>query len=167
MSTMLSALPFHMLWSKQGKGRYELRSGTALFGSVQRRGWCAREFSADSSSGNWIIRRVGLGLRTEIYLAGGEGPIASFKPGWSSGGLLTFADGQTFRLSARGFLRPIWTVSSENGRQILAVDHRGKSVTVRAAENLEPQRLALLALFTWCRILQASEDAAVVAFVSS
>ena len=167
MSTMLSALPFHMLWSKQGRGRYELRSGTDLFGSVQRRGWCAREFNADSSCGNWIIRRVGLGLRTEIYQAGDERPIASFKAGWSSGGLLTFADGQTFRLTARGFLRPVWTVSTENGHLVLAVDHRGKSVTVRATENLEPQRLALLALFTWCRILQASDEAAAAVFVSS
>ena len=166
MAANAQALP-QLQWTKaQTRGRYELIFGGDVLGSLQRRGWCSREWDAGSPAGSWMFRRVGLVGKVEIYASGKPAPIAFFKPGWCAGGVLTFDDGQMFRIRSRGFIRPIWTVSLENGPAVVVVDQRKRSVAVQATD-ISPARVAVLTLFSWHRILQASEEAAAAAVIGS
>src|SRR5262249_41898905 len=111
--------------------------------------------------GSWKFRPAGC-FRTgaEITDSATNAPIAAFKRNWRGGGTLTFTDGQTFQISSKGFLRPVWTVRSQSEEPVLHLDVREKSVQIPGNMPLPEGKLTLLAIFVWHIVRQSQEEAA-------
>lgn len=162
MIPISSGVPCGPVWSKTPhKPGYELKRNGEIVGSLQRTSLWSSEFQAESHRGSWRFRRTGcFHTGREIVDLNSDTRIATLKPNWSGGGLLVFSDGLTFRLTCKGFWRPVWTVLADNGQPVLSVHSRAK--TVRLPKELHPyqDRLILLVIFAWYMVQQASEDAA-------
>lgn len=157
-----SAISSGLTWSKISWTRgYELKLHGEVVGKLERPSfWCSK-FLAETQDGHWIFRRGGfLGSGAEILDAASEQPIATFKSGWGGGGALTFADGQTFQLQCKGWWRPVWTVTANDGQSVLRMHTREKTVELPSGEVVPNSRLSLLTMFAWYRVLQAEEDEA-------
>jgi hypothetical protein len=127
--------------------------------------WSA-DFVAESPSESWVIRRNGFWGNKGVILQGAsQRRIATFKWGWGGKGVLTFADGKTFLVLARGCWQPVWSVTTEAGQPILHT--REKSVEVHEDAGLPADRLLVLMLFTLYRVRQAEEAAAAGAVAAS
>jgi hypothetical protein len=135
-------------------------------GSLQPTSCWSTEFKAESSDGSWRFRRTGFfRTSTEILDAISSMQVASLTPNWSGGGTLVFSDDQTFRLSSKGFWRPVWTVASESGEPFLRIHSRERTVELATQLVLPEGRLTLLAIFAWYRVQKAAQDAAAAASV--
>jgi hypothetical protein len=157
-----------LTWSKIPRTHnYELRRNDEVIATLHHLRGMSPHFVAESQHGRWIFRRNGfLGAGSEILDAQSQLQIASFKAAWSGGGVLSFSDGQVFRLECQGLWHPVWTMTSPDGEAVLRLHSREKTVEVFAAQVPE-DRLSLLTLFTWCRVQQAHEDAAAAAMIAS
>jgi hypothetical protein len=165
-----SAISSGLTWSKiPGSRDYELKLNGETVGTLRRPGWFSTSFLAETQAGNWTFRRGGcFGGGAEIVDPATQQPIASFKSSWGTGGGdLTFADGQIFQLKCSGWWRPVWSVIAETGATLLQVHTREKTVEVQAGSPVADSRLTLLILFTWYRMLQAEDDAAVAVLVAA
>jgi hypothetical protein len=163
-----SAISSGLTWSKiPGSRDYELKLNGEAVGTLRRPGWFSTSFLAETQAGNWTFRRGGcLGGGAQI-LDSLSHPIATLQSAWASGGTLTFADGQTFQLKCNGWWRPVWSVIGDTGATLLQVHTREKTVEVQAGSPVADSRLTLLILFTWYRVLQAEDDAAVAVLVAA
>jgi hypothetical protein len=98
-------------------------------------------------------------------------PVAEFKTGWLGGGTLSFSDGQQFRLTSKGFWRPVWSWMNKQGHKLLEIMPHNKCVILAEAagadSSLPQNRLAVLVMLSWHQILQANEEAAVAVAVSA
>lgn len=166
LSASSSAISSGLTWSKIPRSRgYELRQNGEMVGSLRRPSFWSSKYLAETQSGQWTFRRGGcLGTGAQILDSTSQQPIASFKSKWGSGGALTFADGQTFQLSCKGWWQPIWSVVGDNDQPVLRLHRRERIVEVPSG-MAAPSRLPLLIMFTWYRVLQAEEDAASAAIV--
>jgi len=81
--------------------------------------------------------------------------------------VLTFTDGQSFAFACSGWWRPVWTVTTESGDPVLIAHVREKTVELPAGADVPEDRLALLIMFAWYRVLQAEEDASAAAVVAA
>jgi hypothetical protein len=162
MIPISSAISGGLYWSRiPHKRGFELTGNGEIVGSLQPTSFWATEFLAETLHGNWKFRRTGcLRTGTEIVDSATNTPIAIFKPNWSGGGRLAFTDGQTFQISTKGFWRPVWTVRTESGQDVLNIHAREKTVEVAGNVQLSEDRLALLAIFAWRILQQAAEEAA-------
>ena len=79
---------------------------------------------------------------------------------------MTLAGGETFHLVCKGWWRPVWSVVAENGQPLLRIHTREKTVEVPTTGAVPENRLSLLIMFAWYRVLQAEEDAASAAAVA-
>ena len=161
-----------LTWSRICHGRtHELRQDHVVVGTVQKPRFWSSIYLADTIGGHWKFQRMGFFYtRAEILDAATGQTVAQFKQEWGSGGVLTFADGQTFSLKSTGWLHLVWRVTGESGQPVLELRAREKTVDVVAPAPADDSRLSLLILFTLYRMLQADEDAtsgAVVAAVIS
>ena len=167
LSSSSSAISSGLTWSKIPQSRdYELKLNGEAVGTLRRPRWFSTSFQAETQDGQWTFRRSGcLGSGAQILDSSSQQQIATFKSKWGGGGTLTFADGQTFQLSCKGWWRPIWSVIGENGQPVLHLHRREKIVEVPPGVGVPSSRLPLLIMFTWYRVLQAEEDAASAAMV--
>lgn len=158
----------HLTWSKIPRTHnYELRRNDEVIATLHHLRGMSPHFIAESQYGRWIFRRNGfLGAGSEILDADSHRQIASFKAAWSGGGVLSFSDGQLFHLECRGLWHPVWTMIGPDGQAVLRLQSREKNVELFAAQ-VPDDRLSLLTLFVWCRVLQAQEDAAAAAMIAS
>jgi len=162
MIPLSSAISGGLTWSKISCGRkYELKRSAGVVGTLQRPSFWSAKFIADSEDGHWTFRRGGfLGSGAQIVDTVSQVPIATFKSTWGNGGVLTFTDGQVFQLHCKGWWRPVWTVTAENRQLVARLYVREKTVDLPPASAVPQNRLSLLILFAWYRVLQAEEDAA-------
>src|SRR5271167_417550 len=167
MIPLSSAISSGFTWSKLPRNRgYELKLNGELVGSLRRPGFWSSSFFAETQDGHWTFRRGGLlGAGAQI-VDSAQRPVASFKSKWGCGGTLTFGDGQTFHLECKGWWRPVWSVLGEGGQPVLHVHTREKTVDLPTGVPVPDNRLSLLIMFTWYRVLQAEEDAASAAMVA-
>ena len=101
-----SVSPVQLTWIKSKvKGRYELTANGPIVGSLQRVGFWKSASQAEFRGRSWSFQRNGL-ARTQILEGPDARPVAEFKASWLGGGLLMFADGQQFNLTAKGFGTP-------------------------------------------------------------
>ena len=163
MIPLSTAISGGLTWKKIPHSRnYELKTNGELVGTLQRTSIWSSSFIAETRDGAWTFRRTGfLGTRAEVLEA--EIPIATFKSAWASRGVLTLTDGQTFHVECRGCWHPAWSVTTEDGKLILRIRSRERSVEVPMSSAVNSSRLSLLIMFTWYRLLQAEEDAAAAA----
>jgi hypothetical protein len=157
----LSANSGALTWSRFScHRRHELRLNGEVVGELKRPSFWSSNFVAETQHVSWKFRRKGFwGNVVEVVDEASAQPIASFKAGYSRGAL-TFAEGQVFQLTHKGWWRPVWTVANESGQPLLYVHVREKKVELAAGLAVPEERLSLLIMFTWYRVLQAEEDAA-------
>ncbi len=162
MIPVSSAASGVLTWSNIPRSRnYELKLNGEIVGTSRHPSFWSSSFLAEAQAGSWTFSRGGwLGTGAAIVDPASGQQIAAFKSSWGGGGILTFADGQTFHLGCKGWWHPVWTVDAENGQPIAHLHTREKTVDVEAGSGVPDTRLSLLILFAWCRILQAEEDAA-------
>ena len=162
MIPISSAVAGGLVWSKTPHKRgYELRCNGEIVGALQRKSYWSSEFRAESADGRWQFRRTGwFHTRTEIADSNSGARIAAFNPNWSGGGMLIFSDGLRFRLTHKGFWRPVWTVLAESGQPVLSIRPCDKTVELTRESRLSEEKLSLLTIFTWHIIRQTAEEAA-------
>lgn len=158
-----------LTWSRIScNRRHELKLNGELVGEMTRPSIWSQSYLAETQHGQWKFRRAGFfATGAEIVDAASQQQIATFKSEWGSRGVLTFADGQVFGFTCRGWWRPVWTVTTESGQPVMQVDVREKTVELTANAAVPESRLSLLMMFTLYRILQAEEDAASAAVVAA
>jgi hypothetical protein len=171
MIPISSVVSGSLTWSKiSGCQGYELRLNTNndAVATLQKVSFWSSTYRAETQNGQWTFRRAGcLNSGAEIVDASSQQTIAILKSAWGSGGTLTFADGQTFRIQCEGWWRPVWSVIAEGGQPVLHLHRRERTVELSPTAALPDDRLALLIVFTWYRVLQAEEDAAVAVMVAA
>jgi len=162
MIPISSAVAGGLVWSKTPHKRgYELGCNGEIIASLQRKSCWSSEFRAESANGSWQFRRTGwFHTGTEIVDLNSGVRIALFKPNWSGGGMLEFSAGPRFRLTQKGFWRPVWTMLADMGQPILSIRPCERTVELTRELRLSEERLSLLAIFTWHIIRQTAEDAA-------
>ena len=158
-----------LTWSKIPHSRdYELRRNGEIVGTLRRPSIWSSKSVAAAQDREWIFRRGwsgGTGI--EILDFPCEQRVATFKSGWSARGVLTLADGQTFHLGCKGWWHPVWSVVGQNDQPVLRIHRREKTVELANVSGISAERLSLLTMFAWYRILQAEEDAAATAFMAA
>ena len=161
MNPLSSIVRNRLTWSKIPRTpHYELKINEETTGILSRPSCWSPRFLAETRDGCWVFRRQGfLGTGVEITDADSEEPIARFKSSSGGGGRLIFTDGQGFWLKYKGWWRPVWTVSTDDGQPVLEVHTRENIVELRASAGIPSTRLSLLITFCWSRVLQADEDA--------
>ena len=155
-----SAVSSRLTWSQIPRTRtYELKANDAIAGTMLHPANRSSNFVAETQDGRWSFRRAGLlGVGAEILDSDSQQKIATFISGWGGEGLLTFTDGERFRLECKGWLHPVWTVLTEAGKPVLHVRSREKTVELMDTP-ISRSRVSLLSVFAWYRVLQAEEDA--------
>ena len=155
-----SATSGALTWTKISCNRqYELKRDGVVVGKLTRPSLWSQKFVADTQDWRWMFRRSGFwGTTCEIVDASGR-VVASCKAGYGRS-LLRFTDGPTFQFAHKGWWRPVWTVTSDNGQPLLYVHRREKTVDLATSGSVADGRLTLLSMFVWYRILQEEEDAA-------
>jgi len=102
----LGATSGALTWSRIScNRRHELRLNGEAIGELKRPSFWSANFVAETQHGTWKFRRSGFwGNLVEVVDEASSQPIASFKPGYSRGAL-SFADGQTFKVTHKGWWR--------------------------------------------------------------
>jgi hypothetical protein len=165
MVPFTSAVRHGLTWSKVPHTHdYELKLNHETAGVLARPSCWSPRFLAETPGGRWAFRRQGfLGTGVEITDANSEQTIASFQSSSCGGGTLIFADGQTFHLKYKGWWRPVWSVTTDDGRPMLHLHTRDKTVELQVSAGISPIQSRLLVMFAWSRELQADEDATAAA----
>jgi hypothetical protein len=146
---------------------YQLKRNSEVLGTLRRPALFSLGFLAESQHGQWTFRRSGcLCGSAQILDSASQQQIATFQSPWGGGETLTFADGQTFQLRCKGRWRPVWSVIGKDGRTVLHLHSREKTVDIKTPMAVTLERLSLLILFAWYRILQADQDATSAALVA-
>ncbi len=135
-----------------------------FWGSLQRVGFWKSTSRAEFKNQSWSFQRSGL-VNTQILQQPGDRPAAGFKANWLGGGILTFADGRQFQLTAKGFWHPVWSWIDDQGRKLLDVTPHNKSVVLFGA--VDNSYLPVLIMLSWHQILQVNDDAAAAISVSA
>jgi len=168
-------LPFGsspLVWAqpKAMSRAYELRSADSPVGSLRFEKSCGSLASADVASQKWTFKRAGfLAPRVTVRSANLEDDVAVFRPHWSGGGTLHFADGHQVQWRCTNFWGSQWAfVRSDNHILVRFSHHEG---FFKAAAQLQfedssaalPEFPLLAALGWYLMILTADDSAAVIA----
>jgi hypothetical protein len=173
MIPLSPAISGGLTWSKIPRSRnYELKQNGETLGTLRRPGWFETSFLAETQEGKYTFRRGGcFGGGAVILDSASQQTIATYKSSWGAGGgTLTFADGQTFQLRVEGWWRPVWSVVAQSGETLLRLHVREKTLELPPAQSIASipeSRLTLLSLFTFYRVLQTEEYAAVAVMVAA
>jgi hypothetical protein len=162
-----------LFWIKtDAKGKYELVLDGQPFGWLHHGEYWSAESRAQFAGHTWLFRRPGSALgRTEILQGDNPRPIASYKSHWG-GGTLTFSDGSRMVVSSKGVWYHIWSLLDANGEAVLHIEPKPRKVAVIPGQALampgeDRSRLLLLTFFLWHEILQAQDEAEMVAIMSA
>lgn len=125
--------------------------------------------SAETSTGTWTLKRGGfLNPHVTVRLTGEESDIARISAHLSSH-RIQVRGGATYRFHRAGFLVPAWTISTEDGREILHIEpvRQGRKLeggaVLSTPEGIRLPDLLLLAVAGWYFIVLAwFEDEALV-----
>ncbi len=71
--------------------------------------------------------------------------------------MLTFVDDRQFKLTTKGFFRPVWSWIDDQGYKLLDVTPHNKSVVLVGSVD---SYLPVLIMLSWHQILQANDEAA-------
>jgi len=161
------ATAIHLTWAKSHeKRRYELTANGVVLGSLQRVGFWKPASHAEFQGQSWSFQRSGM-ANTKVLQEPGPRLMAEFKANWLGGGMLTFADGRKFQLTAKGFWRPVWSWINDRGETLVEAMPHNKSVVLLGAAGAENYQsdsyLPVLIMLSWHQILQTNDDAAAVA----
>jgi hypothetical protein len=162
-----------LFWMKtDDKGKYELALDGQPLGWLQHGEYWNAESRAQFAGHTWLFRRPGSALgRTEILQGDNPTAIASYKSHWG-GGTLTFSDASRMVVSCKGVWHHLWSLLDANGDTILTIEPTPRKVSVVRGQALatpgeDRSRLLLLAFFLWHQILQAQDEAEMVAIMSA
>jgi hypothetical protein len=160
-------IPIYLTWTRSNvRGRYELMANGAVLGSLQRIGFWKPSSHAELQGQSWSFKRSRV-ANTKVFQEPGASLVAELKANWLGGGMLTFADGRQFQLTAKGFCRPVWSWTDDHGARLVEATPHNKSVVLlgtAAAGNCWSDRyLPVLVMLSWHQILQANDDAAAIA----
>ena len=155
-------------WSNLPKNQgCELRRDGGPLGTLRRPSVWSSDYVATIGGKQWTFRRSGFwGNCSDVVDSDSQPAIATFKCSLAGRGTLMFSDGQKFDFVCHGLWRPIWSVTSEDGKPVLALHSREEFVEVNPDSGVPESRLSLLALFALYRVRQAEEDAASAAIVA-
>ena len=108
----------------------------------------------ETEEGRWRFRRRGF-LRggVEMFSAGAETPLASYRSHWR-GGTLRFADGRELKWTHESLWKGIWRFDGPDGTPWLHLRRRARFIGARAELMLDPGEARapegpLLALLSW------------------
>jgi len=168
MTPLPSGASTRFTWSALPNSRgFELTRNGEILGTLRRPTIWSQNVFATTPAGDWIFRPSGFWrTEAEIVDSASRQTLAKFKTKWSRSGALTFADGQIFQLDYKRSWHPRWTVTNDAGETVLSLRTREKSVEIEKGPVICESRLALLILFTLCRVRQAQEEAASAAMVA-
>lgn len=171
--TSLSACT-ELFWTKSHpEGRYELILDGQPLAWLQHGEYWNSESQAGFAGYQWSFRRPGAALgHTEIRQNDLPNPVATYKSHWGGGGTLTFSDGARFLVSCSGVWHHVWSLLDENGRTVLSVGPHSRRVLLSRPQgaNLASEdhdRLLFLIVFLWHEILQARDEAELVAVMTA
>jgi hypothetical protein len=163
-SVVSGGIPNALTWKKGQRSRsFELKLNNEVVGTLERPSFWSCSYVVETADGRWTFRQAGYFGGAEIVDESSLQTIATLKSSWGSGGgTLTFANGQKFELTPRGFWQAVWTVTQGDATPVLRF-HAGEGTleVFAGAEGLKG-RLSLLATFTYYLVLKMQEDAAVV-----
>jgi hypothetical protein len=154
-------------WSRSGRIHTLAINGETAGTLEQPSFWCSK-MVASTTAGQWTFRQAGT-LRSGAEILDQAGQfVAVLTTCWGGPATLTFNDGQTFLIKAKGVFHPVWSVSTPDSQIVMQLDKRERRVEVMNGASTARDRIALLALFVLYRMWQADQDAAaaVVAAVS-
>lgn len=171
--TSLSACD-ELFWTRaQPDGKYQLLCNGQQLGWLQHGEYWSSESNAEFGGHIWRLRRPGTALgETELREGDLPNALATYKSHWGGGGTLTCSDGTRFLLACSGIWHHIWSLRDENGDTVLRIEPRSRKVSLGHTRNIslpgdEPDRLLLLIVFLWHEILQAQDEADIVAIMSA
>jgi len=157
----------NLTWSRRSRG-YELKFNDTVAGTLEQPSFWSCKIVATTRTGSWLFRRAGFfNTGAEILDAATQQLVATLKNSWGGPATLSFADGQTFLIKARGLWHPVWSITTEDGRAVLQSHKREKRVEVANEAGITDDRLTLLKLFALYRIWQAEQDASAAAVVAT
>lgn len=162
-----------LFWNKSfPEGRYELTLGSQPLAWLRHGEYWSAESQARFGEHAWLFRRPGSAPgQTEIVEGDSPVPLASYKSHWG-GGTLTFSDGTRYLLSCTGVWHHLWTLLDSTGDVVLRIEPKARKVVVSHGPPLvrpgeDRDRLLLLVVFVWHEILQARDEAEMVAAMSA
>jgi hypothetical protein len=161
-------------WSQPSglRGRYELRSGDELVGTLVFRSAFGTLATAESGDGCWTFKRVGFWQhRATIRKCGEDADLAVFtNQTWGGGGTLEFPSGRRFRATTN-FWHTNLEFVTEAGERLTRFDYGGffrMSAAVEVSRRaLQLPELPLFVLFGWYLAVMLSRDAAAAAAVAA
>jgi len=155
-----------LLWTQPSarKREHELHAGDDVVATLAfQRGSLA---NAAAAKGEWTFKRHGFWHpRVTARIAGSETDLVVFRPHWSGGGQLDFADGQTLRFASANFWQSQWVWLEDRDKPLIRFKGRHGLVKANGAVEISPEAvhrpdIALLVLVGWYLILLYAEDAA-------
>jgi hypothetical protein len=160
----ISSTPNTLTWIRgQRKRSYELILNGEVVGRMERLSFWSADCAVETADGRWTFRQAGFFGRSEIVDESSRQTIATMKSTWGTGGgTLTFADGQKFEFMVEGWWRQVWSVTPENGPPVLRLDARERSLELAGGSEAVTNRLSLLAMFAYYRVIRTEEDQAAV-----
>lgn len=164
-----SGSPNTLTWKRgQSSRSYELTLNNEVVGRMERPNSWSSSYAVETADGRWTFRPSGCFGGLEIADEASQQTIAAMKSNWGTGGgTLAFVDGQRFELTVRGWWRPVWSVTPENGQPVLRLHARERTLELLSGADAVKGRLSLLAMFAYYRLLKAEEDAATAAMVAA
>jgi hypothetical protein len=79
---------------------------------------------------------------------------------------MIFSDGLTYRFTAEGIWRRVWSLK-DNGRVVLRICASEKTVELPNEPQLPVDRLILLSIFVWSIVEWTADDGAITALVAA
>ncbi|MGE5324487.1 MAG: hypothetical protein ACM3SW_16595 [Actinomycetota bacterium] len=162
-----------LFWNKSfPEGRYELTGEGQPLAWLQHGEYWSAESQARFGEHSLLFRRPGSSIgHTELVEGDSPAPLASYKSHWG-GGTLTFSDGNRYLLSCTGVWHHLWTLLDSTGDVVLRIEPKVRKVVVSHGPSLlrageDRDRLLLLVVFVWHEILQARDEAEMVANMSA
>jgi hypothetical protein len=139
--------------------RFEKRSGSLATGEYAQK--------------QWTLKRTGfLSPRVLVREAGSDVDLATFTPGWTGCGWVTFASGRRYHLRSTNFWATEWAFEAEDGSPTVmltgphGVFKQGGHASVTESAAGLPETPVMLLLIWYLRILM-NEDASAVAVIAA
>lgn len=144
-------------------GEYELRGGDELFARLHLKGAFSSQICAETTNGNWIIKRKGIRQTITVQALDSQTELATIKRGMSGQGTLLTLDGREYRWRCTSFWRDVWTWLNNEDTPLLHLI-RGSRIQLEPVAQDLPD-LALLTTLGWYLHKQQEEEATVAAIV--
>lgn len=147
--------------------QYELKSGEEVIGHLLFQKLCGSLASAEVASEAWTFKREGfLNPRVTVRAPNAEVNLAVFRPRWTGGGIVEFADGHQIHWRQTNFWGSAWSFV-QNDDEVLISFKQGGVWKISAQVEIAPGKAAspeawLLSALGWYLMLLAAQDTAVI-----